>query len=144
MKQNSSHPLRLTIRLFPLLLLAACGTNTSGAVSLPTADATPVVADKPLPDYIESGGLKGALGVHDPVMIKGADTYYVFGTFTGIKTSKDMTTWTNAGAVFPKGFELDWWSKDIPQGAPIWAPHITRHHGKYWMYNPVSARMNIK
>jgi hypothetical protein len=68
--------LRLTIRLFLALLLAACGGNTSGAVSVPTADAVPVVADKPLPDYIESGGLKGALGVHDPVMIKGGNTYY--------------------------------------------------------------------
>ncbi len=143
MTKNSVNKLRLSTSLLSLLLLAACGGGASGAVSLPTPDAVPVVAGKPLPDYIESGGLKGALGVHDPVMIKGGDTYYVFGTFTGIKTSKDMVTWKNAGAVFPDGFKLGWWSRDIPHGAQIWAPDISWHDGKYWMYYAVSAWMNF-
>ncbi len=144
MKKNSVYWLRLSSWLFSALLLAACGgAGTSHAVPVPPADPTPVAAATPLPDYIESGGLKGALGVHDPVMIKGGDTYYVLGTGTGIKTSKDMVTWNSAGAVFGDGFKLDWWSRDIPQGAQIWAPDISWRDGKYWMYYSVSAWMNF-
>lgn len=137
--------LRFWSTLFSSLLLAACGSGTSGAVTAPTpAPANvPVVAATPLPDYIESGGLKGSLGIHDPVMIKGGDTYYVMGTFTNIKTSKDMVTWKSAGAVFDSNFKFDWWSKDIPTGAQIWAPDISWREGKYWMYYAVSAWMNF-
>jgi arabinan endo-1,5-alpha-L-arabinosidase len=134
---------RLSSALLSAFLLAACGGGSSGAVAVPKPDPVPVVAATPLPDYIESGGLKGALGVHDPVMIKGGDTYYVLGTGTGIKTSKDMVTWKSAGAVFADGFKLDWWSRDIPQGAQIWAPDISWRDGKYWMYYAVSAWMNF-
>jgi len=41
--------------------------------------------------------------VHDPVMIKEGDNYYVFGTGQGIavKTSKDKLNWENIKSVFP-------------------------------------------
>lgn len=145
MKKNAIYMLRLPIALLSALLLAACGAGANGATTAPAPalNSNPVAPATPLPDYIESGGLKGALGVHDPVMIKGGDTYYVFGTFTGIKTSKDMITWKNAGAVFGDNVKLDWWSSDIPQGAQIWAPDISYRDGKYWMYYAVSAWMNF-
>ena len=46
--------------------------------------------------------LKGDLRVHDPVMIKEGDTYYVFATGRGvsIKTSQDRILWKDAGRVF--------------------------------------------
>src|SRR4029434_5955419 len=46
--------------------------------------------------------------VHDPVMIKERDTYYVFCTggrngsgVLPIRTSRDLRTWTRTGFVFP-------------------------------------------
>lgn len=52
--------------------------------------------------------LKGGIGVHDPVMIKEGDTYYVFhtGNSISVKTSKDRITWKKDSAVFSK--------KDMP------------------------------
>ena len=46
--------------------------------------------------------MKGALDVHDPVMIKDGSTYYVFATGRGVsmKTSKDGVTWEAARGVF--------------------------------------------
>lgn len=88
--------------------------------------------------------LKGDLKVHDPVMIKQNDTYYIFSTGKGIpyKTSKDMVTWTNSGNVFP--VSLDWFKKDIPeQDGALWAPDIHYRNGKFHLYYSISAWMNF-
>jgi arabinan endo-1,5-alpha-L-arabinosidase len=95
-------------------------------------------------NIIENNGLKGNLNVHDPVMIKAGDTYYVFSTGMAIKTSKDMVTWTNAGNVFPKDAPpLPWWNNDIPGKVGLWAPDIHYANGKYHVYYSVSAWMNF-
>lgn len=93
---------------------------------------------------IENNGLKGNLQVHDPVMIKTNDTYYIFGTGISVKTSKDKINWTNAAAVFPKDAPLSWWKNDIPEhNGHIWAPDIHYRNGKYHLYYSVSAWMNF-
>lgn len=82
--------------------------------------------------------------VHDPVMIKEVDTYYVFHTGQGIsiKTSKDRVDWAVAGKVFSD--TLAWWKTDIPeQTGHIWAPDIHYRDGKYHLYYSVSAWMNF-
>ncbi|MFD2037467.1 arabinan endo-1,5-alpha-L-arabinosidase [Belliella marina] len=89
--------------------------------------------------------LKGDLRVHDPVMIKQGDTYYVFSTGRGvsIKTSKDMIHWKNAGQVFDSLALPAWHKKDIPeQDGHLWAPDIHYRDGKYHLYYSVSAWMN--
>src|SRR6202171_1348386 len=61
-------------------------------------------------------------GVHDPVIVKHKDTYYVFCTGGGrgsagtipIRTSKDLTHWTNAGTALPN---LPAWAKTEIPGA---------------------------
>ena len=94
---------------------------------------------------IENNGLKGNLGVHDPVMIKAGDTYYVFSTGLAVKTSKDMVNWTNAGPVFDRSAApLSWWNDDIPGKVGLWAPDIHYADGKYHLYYSVSAWMNFK
>lgn len=94
-------------------------------------------------DY-ESNGLKGDLRVHDPVMIKAGDTYYVFGTGIASKKSVDKISWKNDNGVFPKREVLDWWKKDIPeQKGVLWAPDIHFRNGKYHLYYSVSAWMNF-
>lgn len=79
--------------------------------------------------------------VHDPVMIKQDDTYYVFHTGKGIpvKSSKDMKIWKEEKAVFSATPE--WVSKTVPRGfdGNIWAPDIVFHDGTYYLYYSVSA-----
>ncbi len=78
--------------------------------------------------------------VHDPVMIKQDDTYYVFGTGYGIevRSSKDLKNWKLEDHVFENPPQ---WAKDsIPEfdGTP-WAPDIVYYRGLYYLYYSVSA-----
>jgi arabinan endo-1,5-alpha-L-arabinosidase len=84
-------------------------------------------------------------GVHDPVIMKHKDTYYVFCTGGGrgnpgivpIRTSKDLLTWSNAGMVLP---DLPEWAKtEIPGARNAWAPDISYFNGKYHLYYSVST-----
>jgi arabinan endo-1,5-alpha-L-arabinosidase len=90
--------------------------------------------------------LKGDIRVHDPVMIKQGNTYYVFHTGKGIsvKTSKDRITWKRAGSVFPANSLPTWHKREIPeQDGSLWAPDIHYYKGKYYLYYAVSAWMNF-
>lgn len=90
--------------------------------------------------------LKGDIRVHDPVMIKAGNTYYVFYTGRGIsvKTSEDKINWKNAGRVFDSSHLPAWHKKDIPnQDGSLWAPDIHYRNGQYHLYYSVSAWMNF-
>ncbi|MEI9946124.1 MAG: arabinan endo-1,5-alpha-L-arabinosidase [Chitinophagaceae bacterium] len=80
-------------------------------------------------------------GAHDPVMIKQKDTYYLFITGNGIQqySSKDMKNWRKEKQVFDK--TPDWVTKALPnfRGGSMWAPDISFHNGKYYLYYAVSA-----
>jgi len=92
-----------------------------------------------------SAALTGAafaaqVGVHDPVMAKEKDRYYLYSTGPGITfySSSDLKNWKPEGRVF-KGEPT--WAK---QAAPtfndhIWAPDIYHHDGKYYLYYSVSG-----
>lgn len=79
--------------------------------------------------------------VHDPVMIKQGDTYYLFSTGHGIAmwSSKDMKNWKKEKQVFPTAPE--WAVKAVPgfKDNHIWAPDISYHDGKYYLYYSISA-----
>ena len=78
--------------------------------------------------------------VHDPVMIKQNDTYYVFhtGKGIGVKSSKDMKAWRKENPVFTTA--PDWAYKAIPKfDGSIWAPDISFHNGTYYLFYSVSA-----
>jgi arabinan endo-1,5-alpha-L-arabinosidase len=90
--------------------------------------------------------LKGDIRVHDPVMIKQGDTYYVFHTGFGIsvKTSKDRITWKRDSNVFSRSNIPSWFKSDIPdQRGDVWAPDIHYRDGRYHLYYSVSAWMNF-
>ena len=90
--------------------------------------------------------LKGDIRVHDPVMIKEGDTYYIFHTGKGIsiKTSKDKIHWKNAGRVFDSSHLPAWHKIDIPnQDGSLWAPDIHYSNEKFYLYYSVSAWMNF-
>ena len=80
------------------------------------------------------------ISVHDPVMIKQKDTYYLFCTGWGISvwSSKDMLNWKKEQAVFPSAPK---WAVEAVPGfkGHIWAPDISYYNGKYYLYYSVSA-----
>ncbi len=78
--------------------------------------------------------------VHDPVMTKEGDTYYVFSTGPGITyySSKDMENWTLTGRVFAD--EPSWADRIAPGfNGHLWAPDIYQKDGKFYLYYSVSA-----
>ncbi len=80
------------------------------------------------------------VSIHDPVMAKEGDTFYLFSTGPGITfySSKDMKNWTHRGRVFP-GEPV--WAKEVAPAfdGHLWAPDIQRHDGKFYLYYSVSS-----
>lgn len=79
--------------------------------------------------------------VHDPVIIKAEDAYYLFHTGAGIpvRKSDDLMNWKFAfpAIVFPS---LPRWAAEmIPGAGDIWAPDISYFNGKYHLYYSVST-----
>jgi arabinan endo-1,5-alpha-L-arabinosidase len=88
--------------------------------------------------------LKGDLQVHDPVMIRQGDTFYIFSTgverragIIPIRCSKDLYSWKRCGFVFEKLPELA--TLEIPGSRGAWAPDISYLNGKYHLYYSVST-----
>ncbi len=88
--------------------------------------------------------LEGDTRVHDPAIIKEANTYYLFSTggwpgrgIIPIRRSKDLYNWQRCGHVFDKLPE--WATKEIPGARGAWAPDISFYNGKYHLYYSVST-----
>ena len=80
------------------------------------------------------------VSVHDPVMIKEGNTFYLFCTGFGISvwSSKDLQNWRKEAPVFSK--PPQWAVDTIPAfKGHIWAPDISFHNGQYYLYYSVSA-----
>ena len=79
-------------------------------------------------------------GVHDPVMIKEGNTYYLFCTGFGISvfSSTDLQNWKKEKPVFASAPQ---WAVDAVPGyrGHTWAPDIAYFHGKYYLYYSVST-----
>lgn len=78
--------------------------------------------------------------VHDPVVIKQGNTYYLFCTGFGISvfSSDDMKNWKREKPVFN---DAPQWAVNLIPGfkGHIWAPDISFHNGQYYIYYSVSA-----
>jgi arabinan endo-1,5-alpha-L-arabinosidase len=111
------------------------------AVMLIAGPAYCGVAAQPQPEMLE---LAGDLRVHDPVMIRHGDTFYVFSTggrpgrgVLYISCSKDLRNWTRCGSAFD---DLPEWSRQrIPSARSAWAPDISFFGGRYHLYYSVST-----
>jgi len=91
-------------------------------------------------NFVFGQDLRQNISVHDPVMAKQGDTYYIFATGNGIAvwSSKDMKNWKRERPVFAEAPE--WAVKAIPSfKGHIWAPDISFYNGKYYLYYSVSA-----
>lgn len=78
--------------------------------------------------------------VHDPVMIKQKDTYYLYCTGRGISvfSSKDLKNWNKEPQIFPE--KPVWTDKVVPNfDNHIWAPDISFHDNTYYLYYSISA-----
>ncbi len=80
------------------------------------------------------------LSIHDPVIARDGDLYYLFSTGPGITvySSPDRVNWTHRGRVFP-GEPA--WAKDVAPAfnGHIWAPDIVQHAGRFYLYYSVSS-----
>ena len=119
-----------------LLLGAGVKLRLGGVTRKQTQTPTPE-GDAPM-----SLEVTGAIHqVHDPVIIKAEDTYYLFCTGNGIpvRKSPDLLTWSNA---FPVSVFIrvpDWALEMVPGASNIWAPDISFYNGKYHLYYAVST-----
>ena len=78
--------------------------------------------------------------VHDPVVIKQKDTYYLYCTGEGITcySSKDLKNWKREPSVFAE--KPVWTDSVVPEFKNhIWAPDISLHNNTYYLYYSVSA-----
>lgn len=98
------------------------------------------IAQQPAPMPVGTMLPTRQVPVHDPVMIKQGDTYYLFATGFGIAawSSKDLRNWRKEAPVFSKAPQ---WAVDTIPGfkGHIWAPDISYHNGQYYLYYSVSA-----
>jgi len=82
----------------------------------------------------------GQVSIHDPVMAKEGNTYFLFSTGPGITfySSADLKNWRLRGRVFPGDPA---WARQVSPSfnGHIWAPDVARHEGKYYLYYSVSA-----
>ena len=98
--------------------------------------STPVATQSALPaqpsQTLELAGF--VQRIHDPVLAKEGDTYYVFSTGSRIIVicSQDMRTWEWCGRVFDSN--PAWVEEAVPGVGDLWAPDIAFFNGKWHLY----------
>ena len=81
-----------------------------------------------------------AIPIHDPVLTRQNDTYYLFGTGSGVTvwSSKDRKSWTAEKPVFAA--PPAWAQHDVPGfKGHIWAPDISYFNGQYSLFYSIST-----
>jgi arabinan endo-1,5-alpha-L-arabinosidase len=90
--------------------------------------------------YVGPGKVTGDTFIHDPTVVKTPGGTYL-AAYTGdnvqLKTSTDRTAWRNAGPVFPNG--APWTTAYTGGEKNLWAPDISYHNGKYFLYYSASS-----
>ena len=127
---NGSDSARMMVTVLP---------TTIGSIT----DTVSVSAgDMPDPETAESACTVRStqLSIHDPALAKEGDTYYLFSSGPGIMfyESRDLTHWRLGGRVIP-GEPA--WAKSVSSrfDGREWAPDISCHDGRYYLYYAVSA-----
>ncbi|HEX6468450.1 MAG TPA: arabinan endo-1,5-alpha-L-arabinosidase [Streptosporangiaceae bacterium] len=110
---------------YAVALAAALVTSTAPAMAAGYPDPLPVSGD---------------ITVHDPSIVKTANGTYIVastGTNLELRTSTDRTTWRRAGVVWPNG--APWTSQFTGGSSVLWAPDISFHNGRYYLYYAASS-----
>ena len=130
----------------PLLieLLRRRGTSKLCSVLILCAAIFAVAAQAPkAPEIIPVSG--DTEFVHDPSLIKEAETWYLFSTAAGpdhqgelpVHCSKDLRVWQKCGSVLER--IPDWIVKQSPSTRNLWAPDISFLNGEYRLYYAFSV-----
>ena len=79
--------------------------------------------------------------VHDPAIVQGNGTYYVYSTAGGlqIRSSKDLTHWTFQGSVFQTVPAWVTTQLGITSLDQLWAPDVSFFGGQYHLYYSAST-----
>ena len=101
--------------------------------------ALTLAACAPAPAPPKILALKGAIGAHDPVIIKADGKYYRFTTGPGIPMgcSPDLIAWSDCGRVFSR-LPVSVY-KSVPKVGDLWAPDIHFANGKFQLYYSASS-----
>lgn len=78
--------------------------------------------------------------VHDPVLIREGDRYYVLSTggrYVAVRSSTDLVNWKSEAPLFEALPE--WVAEAVPGAEDIWAPDIAYVNGEYRLYYSVSS-----
>lgn len=127
------------------VLAAATALTTVTAVSaqgVPRAATPQIMATPTVPpsSYPNPGVVTGSTTIHDPSVVKTPSGTYIAAS-TGdnllLKTSTDRTAFVSAGSVFPNG--ASWTTSYTGGSKSLWAPDISYHNGKYWLYYSAST-----
>jgi arabinan endo-1,5-alpha-L-arabinosidase len=93
---------------------------------------------------VAPGQVGDVIGIHDPVLARDRDRYYVFSTngdappaTLRIRSSADLVMWKNQGHVF--GELPAWATEQVPGARGAWAPDISLVDGRYRLYYSVST-----
>ena len=78
-------------------------------------------------------------GVHDPVMAKEGDTFYVYYTGGGCWSSKDLISWKRERPIFDTSNTPEWLKAAGFSRPGYWAPDISFFNGQWYLYYAVSA-----
>jgi arabinan endo-1,5-alpha-L-arabinosidase len=92
-------------------------------------------------NYPGPGVVTGSTFAHDPTIVKTPSGGYLLAvTAPGItlKTSTDRTAWKDAGLVWPNGASWVTPYTGDPR-ANLWAPDLSYHNGKYYLYYSASS-----
>jgi len=120
------------IHLAVVLCLSVVAAHAQQTTTPPAATAaTPPVnrPRRPMP-----GDTSTRPAVHDPVMAKEGDTYYVFYTGSGVWSSKDMQTWKVEKPVFDRTNTPEWLKPAGFDRPGYWAPDIIYLNGQWNLY----------
>lgn len=128
MKRNKQKCLAGAVIIICNVLMTGCCTTANSST-------------QKVPKMLE---LQGDLRVHDPVMMRQGDTFYVFSTGGGrrrgiipIRCSKDLHNWQRCGSVLDRLPE--WATQEIPRARGAWAPDISFFNNRYHIYYSVST-----
>jgi arabinan endo-1,5-alpha-L-arabinosidase len=115
-------------------------TRPASPTPTPTTPAPQATPTTPPASYPGPGVVTGDTGVHDPSVVKTPSGGYLLvhtGANITIKTSTDRTAWHNAGTAFPGSAS---WTLSYTGGSnQLWAPDISYHNGRYYMYYAASS-----
>lgn len=116
-----------------MLMLVACRPiEPYGATPAGEPTPAPLAPATAAPTTLEPTGF--IKNIHDPVMARDGDAYYVFSTGARIIMicSKDMIAWEFCGRVFAR--VPQWVMQTVPGVGHLWAPDISYYNGRWQLY----------